>query len=120
MLEGEALSKLESRGYTCLQCGKPLSFILRETHPEGLVFDGNCSDETHDVHDYFVPSGKARRTMEEQIKNLNRLSQTDLESRIRYAIDAGLVEGKLNHESRLRDQVIKRIKNRENWSSVLW
>ena len=116
----EALEKLESKGCTCFQCGKPLKFILRETHPEGLIFDGNCGDETHDVPDYFVPSGAVRRTKEEQIKNLNRLSQNDLVDRVRYAVDAGLIDGKMDRNSRTRDQIIKRIKAGENWSPVLW
>lgn len=116
----EALEKLESKGCTCFQCGKPLKFILRETHPEGLIFDGNCSDKKHDVPDYFVPSGAVRRTKEEQIKNLNRLSQNDLVDRVRYAVDAGLIDGKIDHDSRTRDQIIKRIKAGENWSPVLW
>ena len=116
----EALEKLESKGFTCFQCGKPLKFILRETHPEGLIFDGNCGVETHDVPYYFVLSGAVRRTKEEQIKNLNRLSQNDLVDRVRYAVDAGLIDGKIDSNSRIRDQIVKRIKAGENWSPVLW
>ena len=116
----EALERLESKGCTCFQCGKPLKFILKETHPEGLIFDGNCGDETHDVPDYFVPSGAVRRTKEVQIKNLNRLSQNDLVDRVRYAVDAGLIDGKIDSNSRIRDQIVKRIKAGENWSPVLW
>jgi hypothetical protein len=115
----EALGILKSKGYTCYQCGKPLLFILRETYPEGLIFDGNCGDETHDVPDYFVPSGEVRRTMEEQLVNLSRLSQNDLEDRVRYAIDAGLVNG-MDYRSISREEIISRIKNGDNWSSVLW
>jgi hypothetical protein len=118
--DNESIRKLENKGYTCFQCGKPLKFILRETHPEGLIFNGNCGNQTHDVSDYFVPTGKIRRTKEEQIKNLNRLSQNELKDRARYAIESGLVEGKLDRESRFRDQIVKRIKKGENWSPVLW
>ena len=118
--EKEALGKLESKGYTCFQCSKPLQFLLRETHPEGLIFDGNCGDEAHDVSDYFVPSGKVHRTIEEQLENLSRLSQNDQEDRVRYAADSGLVDGEIKYISIGHDEIIKRIKNGEDWSSVLW
>jgi len=117
--ENAALGELESREHTCGQCGKPLKFLLRETYPEGFIFDGNCGDETHDVDDYLVPSGEVYRTIEEQIENLNRLSQNDLEDRVRYAIDAGLVNG-MDYRSISREEIISRIMNGENWSSVLW
>jgi hypothetical protein len=118
--EKEALGKLESKGYTCFQCGKPLQFFLRETHPEGLILDGNCGDETHDVPDFFVPSGKVHRTIEEQLENLNRLSPNDLEDRVRYAVESDLVHREIEYKSISHDEIIKRIKNGENWSSVLW
>jgi len=100
--------------------GKPLKFLLRETYPEGFIFDGNCGDETHDLSDFFVPSGKVRRTFKEQLENLRRLSQNDLEDRVRYAVDAGLLDREIEYTSVSRDEIIQRIKNGENWSSVLW